>query len=469
MKEQRKTFFFWKKRTKKTFAPLRACMTRTARPDDGAAQPRSLNRAAPHLRVQSFFASFCSQKEGLAFLLLLSSCAMPPASGAAAPPDVTPASYQPAPHGGLNGFFYDLKLLQQGKRKSVTIVWIGDSHTAADFFSGQVRDNLQAQFGNAGIGTRVAGLPFYGVRQKDMTISQTGHWQYYNSLKEPYFPDYSISGFTAVSRSAGAALSLTVTDPRGYDTGAVDVAEQPGGGLLSIEIDGQVVQTVTTAGRFGLLHIPFHAPAGHAQTLRVIAHAKGIEILDWSVARRDPGVLLDSFGVVGATAAVTQNWDPDLARAQLALLHPALIVLAFGTNEGASPDFSPADYAVIFGNLLNNLHQWAPGSSILIVSPTDGSHHPPGCTSDGCPWVTLPSLAAVRQVQLQVAATHHAAVWNAAGPEMEGGGMNGWADQVPPLGRGDHVHFTAAGYTLLGNALYGWLTQAYTDYVQAHP
>ena len=34
----------------------------------------------------------------------------------------------------------------------VHIVQIGDSHTAADFFSGTLRDKFQARYGNAGIG-----------------------------------------------------------------------------------------------------------------------------------------------------------------------------------------------------------------------------------------------------------------------------------------------------------------------------
>jgi hypothetical protein len=69
-KTGRKKFFFCKKRTKKTFAPLRACAARTARPDDGAALAAPLRNSEldksesgrANLRVLSFFASFCSQK-----------------------------------------------------------------------------------------------------------------------------------------------------------------------------------------------------------------------------------------------------------------------------------------------------------------------------------------------------------------------------------------------------------------------
>jgi lysophospholipase L1-like esterase len=403
---------------------------------------------------------------GLLALLCLSGCVPPVAPAAASANDV---SAQAAPAGGLNAFFYDLHLLAEQKRKTVTIVQLGDSHTAGDYFTAQLRGDFQAQFGNAGIGTRAAGRPYAGVRQLDMTISQTGRWQYFNSLTEPEFPDYGLSGFTAVSRSAGATLSLTTTDPRGFDMGAVDIAAQPDGGWLSIKVDGLVVAVASTRGASGsLIHVPFRSPHGAAQTLSLLAHAAGIEILDWTTARKDSGVVFDEFGIVSATASVTQNWDSGLVRAQLEYLHPALIVLAYGTNEGAAPNFDADAYETVYGNLLTNLHEWSPGSAIVIISPTDGAHHPRGCEAEGCPWVTLPSLAAVRAVQLRLAYAHHVALWDASVPIVQSGGINRWSEQNPPLARADHVHFTAAGYALLADSFYGWLMQHFSDYLKTH-
>jgi hypothetical protein len=66
MSEGSKKTLFFEKKQQTTFAPLRACVARTARSDD-AAPPLRLKRAAPRLRVQSFFAAFCSQKDVLAF------------------------------------------------------------------------------------------------------------------------------------------------------------------------------------------------------------------------------------------------------------------------------------------------------------------------------------------------------------------------------------------------------------------
>jgi lysophospholipase L1-like esterase len=372
----------------------------------------------------------------------------------------------------LTGFFYDLAALRAGQITHLRILQIGDSHTAGDYMTGDLRDALQARYGNGGIGTRAAGLPYIGVRQKDMTITQAGLWRYHNSLTDHAFTDYGISGFTAVSRSAGASLSLDVTDPRGFDKGFVDIATSRTGGYLQILVDGAVVKTLSTYGPDGILvHLAFKAPVSGAHRLTLVAQAAGIKILDWNTERNDPGVIFDSFGVVGATAGITADWNPDIIRHQLGYLRPALVIIAYGTNEGAEADFDSDAYAAVFGKLLYDIHHWSPASAVLIISPTDGSRQTRDCLASGaldCPWVTLPALKVVRRVQSQEAALHVAALWDAAGPELASGGMNGWAQMTPPLGRGDHLHFTAAGYAILADSLNRWLTAGFETYLSAH-
>jgi lysophospholipase L1-like esterase len=412
--------------------------------------------------------------------LLLAGCAgappPAPAAGQTSATAIRMAAWQLPPDRGdnraLNAFFYDLAALRAGRITHLRILQIGDSHTAGDYMTGDLRDALQARYGNGGIGTRAAGLPYIGVRQKDMTISEAGLWRYHDSLTDHAFTDYGLSGFTAVSRSAGANLSLAVTDPRGFDKGFVDVATGSGGGNLQILVDGAVVKTLSTFGPDGVfVHAAFKAPAPGAHRLTLVAQRAGIKILDWNTERNDPGLIFDSFGVVGATAGIAGYWNPEIMRRQLAVLRPALVIVAYGTNEGAESDFDPAAYAATFGKLLYDIHHWSPASSVLVISPTDGSRQSRDCLASGaldCPWLTLPALDAVRQVQSEEAARHVAALWNAAGPELATGGMNGWVQLSPALGRGDHLHFTAAGYAILAEALDRWLTARFETYLAAH-
>ena len=52
----------------------------------------------------------------------------------------------------LASFQRSLEQLRAGKLERVNILQIGDSHTAADHFSGRLRELFQASFGNAGRG-----------------------------------------------------------------------------------------------------------------------------------------------------------------------------------------------------------------------------------------------------------------------------------------------------------------------------
>src|SRR5207302_11012269 len=60
----------------------------------------------------------------------------------------------------------DLVAFKPGRDRSrpVTILQIGDSHTAADFFTGELRKRLQARYGDGGVGYVTAGRPHIGVQ-----------------------------------------------------------------------------------------------------------------------------------------------------------------------------------------------------------------------------------------------------------------------------------------------------------------
>jgi lysophospholipase L1-like esterase len=374
--------------------------------------------------------------------------------------------------GPLDAFYSRLALLQAGQsQQMVRIVQLGDSHTAGDFLSGDLRDRFQDQFGNAGIGARVPGYAYPGLRQKDYTVTQEGYWTFHNSLTDPGFGDYGISGFTAVSREPGSRMSLTPVSAQGFDYGFVDFVRQPQGGSFEIWLDNTVVARVSTYGPAGVMgHVSVQAPPGGSHQLTIVAQTAGVEILDWDTERFSRGVVMDSFGVVGSTASIFNNWNPDTVRRQLAILHPALIILAYGTNEGAQSDFDPAAYTAMYAGILQDLRAWAPDASILIEAPTDGAHQPPGCPADvSCPWSTLPALAQVRAIQLQLAQQYGAAYFDASVPEAISGGIDQWADQYPPLARRDHIHFTVEGYSILATSLYVWLMNGFAAYGQSHP
>jgi lysophospholipase L1-like esterase len=397
-----------------------------------------------------------------------------------------PVADRPAPLGAL---FRALERLEQHDGAPVRILQLGDSHTAGDYFTGELRALFQQRFGNAGRGTMAAGLPYKGVRQLEVHIAQTGRWTYHNSFAHPEEGPYGISAFSAESRSAGAALTLEAVDPEGFDRVEVELLRQPKGGVLDIEVDEKRLRRVATDGAQHLLRIALTVPAGsHSLRLRA-ADRRPLRILSWTIERRARGAIVDALGVSGATIGLVSKWSPEIVADELRHLNPALVILAYGTNEGFLDDFDEGKYRQTAAETLGFLRRAAPAASILVVGPPDGQHLVPAscysrrgvgaeasCLRDagaargsGCAWVTPAPLATVREIERQEAARVGAAFWDWAA--IMGGecAMHQWGLVDPPLGRADHIHMTAAGYATSADALFREIMAAYDSYRASEP
>ncbi len=74
----------------------------------------------------------------------------------------------------LRPFFDQLIQLEADPKASlVRVIQFGDSHTAADLFTGALRQLFQTKFGDGGAGFQVAGYPFAGYRSHGTQRAQT--------------------------------------------------------------------------------------------------------------------------------------------------------------------------------------------------------------------------------------------------------------------------------------------------------
>ncbi|HLY57628.1 MAG TPA: GDSL-type esterase/lipase family protein, partial [Stellaceae bacterium] len=350
----------------------------------------------------------------------------------------------------LKNFYRDLQKLEARQLDHVHILQLGDSHTAGDVLTGHLRELFQQRFGDAGRGLMPPGLAFEGLRQVEVKVSQTGRWQIDNSLTKPEGGPYGLTGFTARNLAAGATMAVQSTDPNGFDIAVVDYLQRPGGGTFDVLLDGKPTgRAATAAASIRPQHLIMAAPTGTTE-LTVVAKTPGVAITGWAIERRSRGVLYESQGVVSSTAGLFRHWSPDIVRRDIQGIQPALIVLAYGTNEGFAPEFDAQAYAATFAELLSELRRAAPQASILIIAPPDGQRVDPGCPNRRtdameCQWSTPSALATVRMIQRNAAIANGCAYWDwstlMAGP----GGIDRWARLDPPLARQDHVHFTLDG------------------------
>jgi lysophospholipase L1-like esterase len=403
---------------------------------------------------------------------------------------------EPAPHAisylaSLEGFYSQLAAYEQARRTgigagagtgteagplpTVRVLQWGDSHTAADMFTGEARRAFQSEFGDGGVGYLYAGHPFPGYHILGSTASQSSGWATAGN-KFQQLTDGEALGMGGIRISTERA-GETVTLDTPCSTLDLQYLVQPGGGSLSFTDNGgnpTIIQTGSGTSVATGLSAPAYEPVPSAGTLHYTCtpgehhfalttqDSAPVTLFGWVATQ--PGVTWECLGINGAVAPLILRWDQNLFTNYLRANQPALVVLAYGTNEAASPSFDEATYRQSLVSILTAIRQVAPDASVMFVGPPDRS------TSAGYgrrrAWRTFTGTEAVIAVQREVCRQLGCAYWDQR-QRMGGlGAMQRWvyAGWAQP----DHTHFTGDGYRALADALVSDLMAGYQAYKERH-
>ena len=202
---------------------------------------------------------------------------------------------------------------------------------------------------------------------------------------------------------------------------------------------------------------------------RMIHYGDSHVAADWLTGKmrrnfyRDFGpefVAYEAKGVNGARATKPLGWDWEVMAERFADNQPALIVIAYGTNEAGDADLNLDEYKTNFEALLQHFKTAAPEASILVLAPPDRAIK----RNDN--WRTIPILPALIATQREAALAEGAAFWQQFAAMGGAGSVNRWAQLTPKLAQKDRVHLTLAGYELIADSLYAELLHEYESYQQ---
>src|SRR5690349_17613814 len=269
--------------------------------------------------------------------------------------------------GALVPFFEQLYREKNGQAgASVHIVHFGDSHTAADEWTGDLRALFQGTFGDGGGGYSLAGHPFRGYRRFDVSGGGSRGWHTNGLARADGDGLFGLGGVSISTTAPGERVDLEAE----CDLLEIFYLQQPDGGDLALYDNGQHMAGISTNGELGPGYFSYHpAPGTHSFELRTLRRAP-VRLFSWA-ADRSHGVTYEALGINGAEAAVMFKWDEKVLASNLEHRNPALIVLAYGTNEASDPNWDRQSYAQMFSALLARLRQFAPAASILVIGPPD--------------------------------------------------------------------------------------------------
>lgn len=338
----------------------------------------------------------------------------------------------------------------------VRILQYGDSHTAADVWTSAIRTSLQARFGDGGSGFSHAGSPWRGYRRFDVSGKASKRWQSAGLLGRASLRGDEFQGLSGVSVSTRYPKEW-ITLRANCSSLEVFYLQQPGGGRFLLYDKGELVAEHSTDGEYGpgILQIPATTAGEHEFRIETLDRAP-VRLFGW-VAENDTGVTYEPLGINGAQATIATRWNADLFAAYVARRDPALIVIAYGTNEAGHTAWNYESYYAEFDALLKRIRSASPTAAILVVGPPDRLTY---VRRRG--WRRAPRLDLVIRAQRAAAKANRVAFWDTHARMGGENSMRTWVQAG--LAARDHVHFSASGYRRLGETLYQDLMVQYNEF-----
>lgn len=352
---------------------------------------------------------------------------------------------------GLIAFFENL-YDARAHPAPVHVLQFGDSHTASDDWVNAMRQLAQAKFGDGGPGFVYPGSPFRGYRRFDAHGSNSYGWHTDGTTASPGDGRVGL-GISIETGQPGQTVTLDAT---GAHT-SLYYLQEAGGGVIDPSVDGADSTELVASGDSPLGVWTHDAGVDPTRYMLRTASAAPVRILGWGVDNPG-GITWETMGINGAQAGIINGWDDPLFAALLADRAPALVILAYGTNEALSPRFSPDEYRETFRNVIRKVRRASPVASILVVGPPD-CYLRRRRSLGPFPW-----LDQVIDIQRHVAMEQGCAFWDWRQRMGGVGSKQQWV--LSGYAQADYVHFTSAGYDLLGKALFSDLMLQYQTFLK---
>jgi lysophospholipase L1-like esterase len=365
----------------------------------------------------------------------------------------------------LAPFYKKLYQLEAKNLKKISIVHIGDSHIQADFFSGMLRQQFQAAFGNAGRGLI---FPYKVARTNEPSSFQTSTNVTWETKRNIFISNplpVGIGGITIKTIDSSAFINLTVQDQAGLDYGFTKLTMFHEKGPQAFDlmvyngavITGFINSNLLIGGAFSSV-VNTDQPQ---KNIRLKMYKRDTlqnftQIYGLLLENDKPGILYNATGINGAECrhinASKYFFD------QLTLLLPDLVIISLGTNEAYPRGFDASHFQLQLDSLAKQVIKARPEAVLLFTTPADSYRKK----------YKNPDMKSARNTIVQYCETNHYAYWDLYSIMGGYGSMAKW--KAKNLGAPDKVHFSRGGYELQGKLMFSAFINGYTNFKRhQHP
>jgi lysophospholipase L1-like esterase len=362
----------------------------------------------------------------------------------------------------LAHFFQKLNTLETTKAGRVAIAQLGASHTAAQFFTDEMRRELSARFGYAGRGFVAAGKASNRLEAAGVSRELVGDWKVTDALGvKTCGLTWGLTGVRAEA-AVGASLKMSFDEPGAIpdDTARLQIyyQENRAGIAPEIRIDGNLIDTPSTADAGREVRVLELGAPGGKHDIKVTNPGPGpLSVFGVSHELMKPGIVYDAFGLPGSTATTLACYAQLPLAQQLEAREVDLFVLFYGTNESSLHAASIEEMKRSYPRIIATLRASSPNAECLFLGPTDRMSK--SKKNPDKPWHEAESINEVYSAIEDVAAANGCAFWDTRDMMGGKGSIERWRQQH--LALRDHVHLTNEGYQKLAGALMSDLMRDY--------
>lgn len=362
------------------------------------------------------------------------------------------------------------KALANSETIPFNIVHIGDSHLQADIATGDVRNLLQYDYGNAGRGLITPLKLSITNEPTDYSFTSTNSWSHAKLMNRTW--PYAM-GFTGVSISPGKLSSnFTVATSEKEDINPFSSLIVFHGGQFFVtsvaDADGKSLPFVATPSKDYTL-IELTQDVTSAQVF--FDSAGDLTIYGVNLLGNRPGLLYHTIGNNGA-AFSTYNRIGNVGTG-ISHLDPNLVIVSLGTND-AFGRFDAKTITSDIDKLISNIRSANPDAQFLLVTPMECQKQVWSTVKQKkkgrgkkrrsrkvCSYTVNTNVEKIRNLIMDYGKSHNIAVYDWYTVAGGDGASNKWLSDG--LYGHDRVHHTRKGYHLQGELLYEALTDAFKN------
>lgn len=345
-----------------------------------------------------------------------------------------------------------------GGAGQVDIMHMGGSHVQAGVFSSQVRKHFQSiQPGLNSYRGFLFPFKIAGTNNPvNYRVGYTGSWEGCRNVERRKACLLGLSGMSATTYQPGATIRISFNeDYIRQPFTRVKVYHLQDSSQYAIEAM-DTTYTIQSYPDLGYTELSFlnEKDTVELKFVKTTEKQTSFTLFGLKFENDDPGFAYHAIGVNGADV-------PAYLRCDLLELHtqsvdPDLVLFAIGINDANTSRFNKKFFKDNYDKLIVKLKAANPELNIVFITNNDSYYRRRYPNENG---------KEVREAMMELAEKHNAAVWDLF--SIMGGldSISQW-DQFG-LAQRDKIHFTRAGYQLVGDLLFSALVRSYEYHIKS--